>query len=268
MQVSLPQSFLWSEDTFHPIATAENDTLLVADSWRVRFGKTWGIHDHVQRFMAGIAQQSPEHLGPIPAQHFTAMLDQKLRELSQQYPGTDFFPRISVEPYQGAWRIVLLVRSAPPARQTTSLWIPAETDPRTRPTIKGPDIAMLGELVRDAPADDVVLHDGDKIHETSTGALLIWLDTRQLMLCQAEQQLPSIAAQRIVQQAKALDIFVTRRPVTMQQLVSGRFPVWFANTLHGISAVTTIHSDAGQTNVVPHPDLEWWQAAWWSKFVT
>ncbi|HIW45957.1 MAG TPA: aminotransferase class IV [Candidatus Yaniella excrementigallinarum] len=266
--MSLPQSFLWSENTFYPIATSENETLLVADSWRVRSGETWGLDDHVQRFMAGIATQSPEHLAPIAAQHFTAMLDQQLRELSQQYPGTDFFPRISVEPYQGAWRIVLLVRSAPPARQTTSLWIPAATDPRKLPTVKGPDIAMLSRMVRNAPADDVVLHDGGKVHEASTGALLIWPDTRQLVLCQAVQQLPSIAAQRIAQQAKTHNILVTRRPVTIQQIASGRFPVWFANTLHGISAVTTISGVAGRTKVVPHPDLEWWQAAWWNTFVT
>lgn len=266
--MSLPQSFLWSEDTFHPIATSGNDTLLVADSWRVQSGQTWGLHDHVQRFMAGIAKQSPEHVAPIAAPYFAAMLNHQLRELSQQHPDTDFFPRISLEPHQGAWRIVLLVRSAPPARQSTSLWIPAETDPRTLPTIKGPDIAMLSQWVRDAPADDVVLHDGDKIHETSTGALLIWPDTRQLVLCQAGQQLPSIAAQRIAQHAKAHQILVTRRPVTIQQIVSGRFPVWFANTLHGISPVTTISSVAGRTNVVRHPDLEWWQAAWWNKFIT
>src|SRR5699024_2567420 len=105
--VSLPQSFLWSENPFYPIATSENETLLVADSWRVRSGATRGLDDHVQRFMASIATQSPEHLAPIAAQHITAMLDQQLRELAQQDRCTDFSPRISVEACQGAWRIAL-----------------------------------------------------------------------------------------------------------------------------------------------------------------
>src|SRR5699024_7706284 len=145
--VSLPESFLSSANTFYPIATSENEILLLADYWRVRSGDRWGLDDHVHRLMAVIGTRSSQHLAPISAQHFAGLLDQQLRELSQQYPGTDFFPRLSVEPYQGAWRIVLLVRSAPPARQTTSLWIPAATDPRKLPTVKGPDIAMLSRMV-------------------------------------------------------------------------------------------------------------------------
>lgn len=266
--MSFPQHFAWQDNGFVAIATPDVPEMLVADSWRVRNGTTWGLQDHVHRFFDGVVQQtlSAALLQDVSAEKFGEALQQKLSDISSTRPGVDLFPRISVEPYEDSWRIVLLARPAPQPRQTTSLWIPDYTDPRSRPTVKGPDIHLMGGLVVEAPTDDVVLHDGTNIHEATTGALLLWQTPEHLVLCDATQQLASISAQRIVNYARSHNILVTTRSVTIQELASGEYPVWFSNTLHGISPVTTVGSAAGETHVVAHQAAAQWQAAWWAMF--
>ena len=266
--MSLPQHFAWQDNAFVAIATPDSPEILVADSWRVRNGTTWGLQDHVYRFIDGIKKQalSVTLLQDVGAEKFGEALQRKLSDISYALPGVDLFPRISVEPYENSWRIVLLVRPAPQPRQTTSLWIPDYPDPRSRPTVKGPDIHLMRGLVDEAPADDVVLHDGINVHETTTGALLLWLTPEHLVLCDATQQLASISAQRIANHARSHDILVTTRSVSIQELASGECSVWFSNTLHGISPITTVDSAAGGMHVVAHQAAAQWQAAWWAMF--
>lgn len=263
-----PLAFHWVQDRFTPIETVTAPEILVADSWRVRDGETWGLADHIDRFRTGVAEQSLT-VGPLPAldaERFGAAIAQKLRLLAQHHPATDFFPRISAERSQGHPRIVFLVRPAPTIRTTTTLFVPEYTDPRIRPTVKGPDIDLMRRLVSEATADDVVLHDGTNVSETTTGALLVWHTPKHLVLCQASSQLASISAQRIAHHATSENISVTTRSVTIQELASGEYPVWFSNTLHGISPVTTIISATGERPVAPHPDAAEWQAAWGRRF--
>src|SRR5690625_7921577 len=55
---TLPQTFQWTPNGFEPIAPLNDTDILVADSWRVHDGEVWGLQDHLQRFMAGIATQT------------------------------------------------------------------------------------------------------------------------------------------------------------------------------------------------------------------
>lgn len=264
-----PQSFRWEHRQFVQFTPDRAAVLLVADSWRVSHGRVWGLADHVRRFLIGLAAQSHEVSGvpTVDAEELHAALEITLASVAtSQSEHTELFPRVSVEYHAGSWQLVLLVRPAPPVRPTTRLWIPKYTDPRTRPTVKGPDIDLMRGLVSEAPTDDVVLHDGTNVIETTTGALLVWPTPEQLVLCAAPQQLASISAQRIATHARSRNIAVTTRPVTIQDMATGKYPVWFANTLHGISPVTTLHSDAGEQRVAAHPDAARWQAAWWKRF--
>lgn len=266
---TFPWYFTWHVDDFERIPDPVPGEILVADSWRVRHGTTWGIQDHLQRFHTGLVQQSPRGADlqdDVAAPAFSAAIERKLSEASVVHPGVELFPRISVEPSGASWRIVLAIRAAPAPRRTTSLWIPDYTDPRIRPTVKGPDIYLMRGLVDEAPTDDVVLHDGTNVHETTTGALLVWQTPEHLVLCGATQQLASISAQRIANHARSHNILVTTRSVTIQQLASGEYPVWFTNTLHGISPVSTVGSVAGEAHVVAHPAAAQWQATWWDMF--
>ena len=269
MNDTLPLAFIWNHPEFIPIRPDTPSTLLVADSWRVCEGTTWGLEEHLARFMVGMATQH-QILGALPNLDVTAFeqaLAAQFRDLASRCPGTDFFPRISVEAHEGSYRVVLLVRRAPEIRASTTLRVPEYTDPRIRPTIKGPDIDLMRGLVAEASTDDIVLHDGTNVIETTTGALLVWRTPQDLVLCQATQQLASISAQRIAHHARSRGISVTCRPVTIHEMLTGEYPVWFTNTLHGISPVTTIGDASGETHLVSHPDTAAWQAAWWKRFV-
>lgn len=270
VDMTFPLAFEWTTHGFEPIQPVTQPTLIVADSWRVMDGTTWGLQDHLARFMAGIAAQHTT-ADPLPNPDFTALqegLETHLLNIAQRYPQIDFFPRLSVERIDVQYRVVLLVRPAPTVRDTTTLLMPNFTDPRSRPTVKGPDIGLLRGLVAEASTDDVVLHDGTNVIETTTGALLVWRTPQDLVLCQSTQQLASISAHRIVHHARSHDISVTSRPVTIQDLVSGEYPVWCTNTLHGISPVTTINDGNTATLLPSHPQTAAWQAAWWRRFVS
>src|SRR5690625_2583272 len=237
-----PMTFHWTGQDFEPGPSVVEPDILVADSWRVRQGKTWGIQDHIARFVNGIAAQHTVH-GAMPSVEpaaFVPALERQLTAIARQQPGTDLFPRISVEKSGECFRTVLLVRPAPQPRETTTLLVPDYTDPRTRPTIKGPDISLLRRLVAQASTDDVVLHDGTNVVETTTGALMVWRAPNEVVFCQSSRQLASISAHRIAEQARARNISVVYRPVSITELASGEYPVWCTNTLHGISAFTTI----------------------------
>ena len=270
MNEPLPLAFAWHHPEFTPIQPGTAATLLVADSWRVCNGMTWGLGEHLARFMVGMATQhrSTGTLPNLDATAFEQALAAQLHDIASRYPGTDFFPRISVEAHEGSYRVVLLVRRAPEIRTSTTLSVPEYTDPRIRPTVKGPDIDLMRGLVAEASTDDIVLHDGTNVIETTTGALLIWRTPQDLVLCQATQQLASISAHRIAHHAKSLGLSVTTRPVTIHEMLSGEYPVWCTNTLHGISPVTTISGASGETHLVSHPETAAWQTAWWKRFVS
>jgi len=263
-----PMTFHWTGQDFEPIPSAVDPDLLVADSWRVRQGKTWDIQDHIARFVNGLAAQHTVH-GAMPSVELAAFvpaLERQLTAIARQQPGTELFPRISVEKSGECSRIVLLVRPAPQPRETTTLFVPDYTDPRTRPTIKGPDIILLRGLVTQVLTDDVVLHDGTHAIETTTGALMLWRAPNEVVFCQSSRQLASISARRIAEQARACNIVVVYRPVSLTELASGEYPVWCTNTLHGISAVTTLADGQQTTSIACHPDTATWQNAWWRHF--
>src|SRR5699024_6723402 len=147
---AFPQHFGWQDGNFVAIAPPESPEILVADSWRVHQGNTWGLQDHVQRFMEGIEQQEldPAVSRDVTVEKFEKALQRKLSRISRVPPGLELFPRIGVETYRWSWRVVLLVRPSPPPRTTTSLRLPGYTDPRIKPTVKGPDIHLLRWLVQ------------------------------------------------------------------------------------------------------------------------
>lgn len=264
---ALPTYFTWKNQTFEQIESPSAEDIVVADSWRVRDGTTWGLADHVERFFNGLqARMVPsEVLVAAALEDFEGALRRTLHAHWRKTP-EDLFPRISLHKHGRRWRIELAVRPAPQPRDTTSLWVPQYTDPRAYATVKGPDIQLMRGLVAEVAADDIVLHDGTYVHEATTGALTVWPSVDHLVLCQASRQLTSISARRIADYARAQGITVTTRPVTLHELMSAEHPLWFSNTVHGISPVTTIGSDTGETHATAHRAVAQWQAAWWADF--
>ena len=163
--------------------------------------------------------------------------------------------------------MLLDVRSAPPPRPTTSLTYAQAPDPRTQPEVKGPDFAAFRAYrsrYQVAGTDDTVIVDRHgAMLETTTGALVMWGgDT----LCLPDGVwLPSVTLQQVVSRAAQLRMHVERR-----QLYPGAAaerPLWFLNSLHGISPVSELHVGADVINPPEHPTFDEWRDWWWGGFM-
>lgn len=218
----------------------------VADSWRHSNGRTNGLHLHLQRF-ARSAGQLPDG--------FVDKLMPLLRD-------GELFPRIALS--QGL--LLLDVRPAPPPRPTTSLTYAPAPDPRTRPEVKGPDFAAFGAYRSryqvEGTDDTVVVDKHGSMLETTTGALVMWDgDT----LCVPDGVwLPSVTLHQVVSRAEEMGLPVRRRRITPE--LAAERPLWFLNSLHGISPVSELN--AGDTVITPpaHPSFNEWRDWWWGGF--
>ena len=218
----------------------------VADSWRHSSGRTNGLALHFERFSLAA--------GGLPE----GFVDKLMPLLSEG----ELFPRIALS--QG--RLLLDVRPAPPPRPTTSLTDVRAPDPRTQPTVKGPDFAAFHAYRsrhQVAGTDDAVIVDTHgAMVETTTGALVMWDGDA---LCVSDGvRLPSVTLHQVVARTETLGLPVVRRRLTPE--LAAAHPLWFLNSLHGISPVSELH--VGDEVITPpaHPAAGEWHDWWWGGF--
>lgn len=218
----------------------------VADSWRHINGRTNGLDLHLARFS--------QAAGSLPAGFVDAMLPLLAHG--------ELFPRIALS--QGL--LLLDVRVAPPPRPTTSLTYVQAPDPRRQPEVKGPDFGAFRTYRSRfgvAGTDDVVIVDTQgALLETTTGALLSF-DGDALVVPEGTK-LPSVTLHQITTRAKQLGKRVISRPLTLEHATT--HPLWFCNSLHGISPVDQLCTETTTTTPPAHPDVAEWQAWWWNQF--
>lgn len=218
----------------------------VADSWRHSGGRAHGLDLHLERFSAAA--------GPLPAGFVGEMLPY-LRE-------GELFPRIAA----ASGLLLLDVRPAPSPRPSTKLTYVWAPDPRTRPDIKGPDFSNLAAYRRryqHAATDDTVITDArGAMLETTTGALVMW-DGETLCIPDGVW-LPSITLHQVAAEASRRGTPVERRPLRPE--LAADHPLWFLNSLHGISPVSELRVGGEVLTPPPHPDADAWRAWWWGCF--
>ena len=237
---------LWHEGSFIP-GQPHPGPFDVADSWRM-LGDTYSnaLRLHLQRFES-VA-------GPLPAGFVPAM--------RQRFAPGDLFPRISLT----AGELRLDIRPAPPARPVTRLTYALAPDPRSQPLVKGPDFPALAHYRTkyqvDGTDDTAIVDSSGAMVETTTGALVAW-DGETLVL-PTGTALPSITLHQVTRRAAALGIRTETRPLTLE--LAAECPVWFLNSLHGISPVTELHTPTGIIYPPGNPHTATWQQWWWSCF--
>ncbi|MGO1544521.1 MAG: aminotransferase class IV [Gulosibacter sp.] len=243
--------FLWQAGRFVHLDRTAPGELLVADSWRSESGRVAAFGYHLARFEDAVGRVSQAEFD-WPAV-WQGMVDVLASETE-----ASLFPRISLE----AASLILAVRPCMPARERTTLALYRGEDPRHSPLIKGPDIPRLAAAKATAPADDVILlaEDGALL-ETTTGALLHWRDGGIVISNRFEQQLASVTLRQAYDRAMALDIPVTFRAIYPSELGDG--PLWFLNSVHGVSPVPEVRVGDDAITVPAHPDAADWQNWWW-----
>lgn len=176
------------------------------DSFLVRDGRSIRPDLHRRRFGAGYPD-----LGPVP-------------------PRGSWFPRVTDHGVE--WR------PAPALRSATVLWLPEESDPRTSPTVKGPDLPALLELrerARGHGADDaVLLAPGAEpcVREAATSALVFFSGGVPIMAPRGEI-LESTTVCATVEAGLLPE--PRRREITVDEALT--LPAWAASALHGWTPV-------------------------------
>ena len=239
-------TYLWHESSFIP-SQARPGPFDVADSWRMLGdAHSSALRLHLRRFES-VA-------GPLPAGFVPAML--------QRFAPGDLFPRISL----AAGQLRLDIRPAPPARPVTRLTYAQAPDPRSQPLVKGPDFPALARYraeYQDDGADDTVIVDSSgAMLETTTGALVAWEE--ETLILPTGTALPSITLHQVTQRAAALGIRTETRPLTPE--LATACPLWFLNSLHGISPVTELYTPTGIVYPPCNPHTATWEQWWWDSF--
>lgn len=256
---------IWEDDEFRSLPLVGDHSVLVIDSWRHCYGKSFGLGQHAARFntsVAAVGAAFSEQQGRAIWQWINAHLsnpDNRSREL---------FPRISLlDFHDGTTCIGFEVRPAPEVRETTTLAYRAGNDRRVAPLLKGPDLALFAELKAgvETAVDDLIISDTDgACLETTTGALALWKDDVLVLSDRLDKQLPSVTLYQVFQRARETGQKIEFASIFPDDLNAG--PVWFLNALHGISPVTQIHVTDTVISPPRHPHESEWISWWWAQF--
>jgi branched-subunit amino acid aminotransferase/4-amino-4-deoxychorismate lyase len=210
-------------------------TILAADSWLVSDGQVLAINLHRDRFFAAVEQQRPDADSGLGLEEFWSAV---IQEISH---GGNQFPRVELQLVRGAPVLVMRARPAPERKLSLAVATHQGPDPRTRPTIKGPDTAELLKARTDAQlrgADEAIITSPEgNVVEGAYSAMLWW---RGGILCAPSldlERVDSVTARSVIALATALGIDVHYESVTQDELDG--LEVWALSALHGIRIVTS-----------------------------
>ena len=203
----------------------------VADSWLVSDGAGFAVTLHKARFESGARQRG---FADVEIETF-------FRAAIRAIPRHgSWFPRLELRSRRGAPSLLFRLRPAPAL--TTSLRVVSSmgADPRTAPTIKGPDLDSMMRLrtaAQQRGADEAVILTSDGyISDGSTTSLVWW---RGEILCTPPtsfDRVDSITAKSLIALARALGT-QTQQEATAPMKLDG-CELWALNALHGPRIVT------------------------------
>lgn len=199
--------------------------LLVADSFLLDDGRVRGIDLHRERFVGSCAAAG------VDANAFWVDVIARLPR------GGRWFPRVELSTDR---ELCLRLRPAPPLGGQVRVSRYDGPDPRVAPTVKGPDLDVLGELkalaYKENQADEVLLTGpGGVVLEAAYSAIL-WWEGETLCLPPSDLPiLPSVTTRLLRSLAADRSTPVAERRRTLDGL-AGR-EVWLVNALHGIRPV-------------------------------
>jgi branched-subunit amino acid aminotransferase/4-amino-4-deoxychorismate lyase len=230
--------FRWDQNALHLLEDCDvaERSLEVADSFLVSDGRVLAVDLHRERFLASAAARGYDGDDDLDAFWHAA-----LSIIPRQ---TQWFPRFELARQRDAWQLQFRLRPAPQLAETVVLATHRGPDPRTAPTVKGPDLEAMMRLRQEAQragAQEAVLLDDSAVDsgavaDGATSALLWW---REDTLCQPPLSLPrvdSVTARSILTIASATGVAIREEAARPDELEGCE--VWAVNALHGIRLVT------------------------------
>jgi branched-subunit amino acid aminotransferase/4-amino-4-deoxychorismate lyase len=151
-----------------------------------------------------------------------------------------WFPRVELQLRLHTPLLVFRLREAPPRSKAVRVATYSGADPRTRPTVKGPDLARLAAVrtsVQPLGADEAVLLSPERyVIEGAYSALAWWRGEELVFPDPALERVDSVTARSLHVVATALGVRVTSEFAHPEEL-AGR-EVWALSALHGARIVT------------------------------
>lgn len=207
--------------------------LLAADSWLVADGRARATSLHRDRFF----QTALTWFGQSELADFWDAAMAELPETGRWFPRVEV--RQAADPVAGDLRLGVRLRPAPATGRRLVLATHRGLDPRTQPTVKGPDIPALNAAratVAEHGADEaVILDDRGQIVDGATTAIL-WWRRGTLMAPPADlKRVDSVTAKTIRLLAATSGTPCAVERARVGDLAGCR--VWAVNALHGIRSV-------------------------------
>lgn len=242
--------YRWNGSELLPVEGATLG-LFVADSFLLREGVVVAPPLHRARFLRDADTQGMVR-SPV------AFIDAAFAALPQTgswFPRCDLTERGELE---------LWLRPAPPLGRTVNLWTSPD-DPRTEPTIKGPDIpalALLRERAREADADEAVILDVDgRVADGATTCFVWWRGDVLHVSPESVARIDSVTVQVVRQMALEAGCEIRDEAVTPAELAGAE--LWALNSLHGIRGVSAWRE--GPKLLVNEDRLDTWQKLYWNR---
>jgi len=215
-----------------PLDSTLDDSLSVADSFLLQNGNVRALFRHLSRFARSIEDERT--IRQLPGFFASAVAKLPLEG--------DWFPRIEYRLTQSeGQRLFLRIRTAPERTETCRLWSIDELDPRTNPSVKGPDLAICQQLRRAANlhgADEAVILDEDGAISDGALSSIVWWEKD--VLCGPDDStpwLPSITRELVFEIAEQAGYQTSQRRAKPGELAGCE--VWSLSALQGIRGVTS-----------------------------
>lgn len=228
----------WTDGALVPVtptthastAPTGGEIIIAADSWLVKNGASLALDLHRQRFRSAT-------LGGGGSE---AELDAFWNAAIAAIPRSgSWFPRVERVTVAGRDEFTLEIRPAPKLTRSLRLASHVGADPRTNPTIKGPDTRALlaaRSAVATVGADEAIILSDHVVVEGAYSAIVWW---RGDVLCSPSVELErvsSVTARALLGLATALGVERYDESVTPEELDGCE--IWSLGALHGIRIVT------------------------------
>ena len=218
--------YRWHDDALQLLDYCDmtETTVEAADSWLVTDGRTLALDLHRWRFLAA-------------APDGEAFWDAAIAAIPRE---GDWFPRVELQSRRGARLFVLRLRSAPTLTRSVVVATHAGPDPRTRPTVKGPDLESMLRIrtaVQPLGAEEAVIVSPDGYVVEGAYSSLVWWRGAILCAPAAElERIDSVTARSLLGMAAALGVETYEESVTPAELDGCE--VWALSALHGPRIIT------------------------------
>lgn len=203
----------------------------VADSWLVEEGTVRGLELHRERFLTSIPRSRARGLEP------DAFWDAAIASIPRT--GT-WFPRVELREQLGAPQLLFRLREAPVLQRSIVLTTHTGRDPRTHPTVKGPDLSAMIRVRTEAQtrgADEAVIVSPEGwIVEGATTSICWWQGSTLCIPDRGLARVDGVTMRTVLALATALGIDISEERALPEDL--DELEVWALNALHGIRMVT------------------------------